>query len=107
MYVAVEFFRKIDNFLDAKLPISRALAFFALRIPFIVAQITPVGVLLAILIVFGITVNTNGIVALKSSGVSIVYLFKPVLVIGLIFSALIFFFSEVAVPITVRRANKI
>ena len=107
IYMAVDFFGKIDNFLEAKLPISRALAFFALKIPFIVAQITPVGVLLAVLIVFGLMVNSNEIVALKSGGVSVFYLFKPVLVLGLIFSALLFFFCEVLVPITMGRANKI
>jgi lipopolysaccharide export system permease protein len=107
IYVAVEFFGKIDNFLEARLPISRALAFFGLRIPFIVAQTTPVGLLLAVLIVFGLMVNNNEIVALKSSGVSIFYLFKPVLAVGLIFSALLFFLSEVLVPITIARANKI
>lgn len=107
IYLAVEFFGRIDNFFDAKLPISRALVFLALRTPLIVAQITPVGVLLAVLIVFGIMVNNNEIVALKSGGVSIFYLFKPILVIGLIFSAVLFFFSEVAVPITMGRANKI
>ena len=107
IYVAVEFFGRIDNFLDAKLPISRALAFLALSIPFIVVQVTPVGVLLAVLIVFGIMVSNNEIVALKSGGVSILYLFKPVLVMGLIFSAILFFFGEVVVPITMGRANKI
>ena len=107
IYVAVEFFGKIDNFLEARLPISRALSFFALRIPFIVAQITPVGVLLAVLIVFGLMVNNNEMVALKSGGVSIFYLFKSVLVLGLIFSALLFFFCEVLVPITMGRANNI
>ncbi|UCG79681.1 MAG: LPS export ABC transporter permease LptG, partial [Desulfobacterales bacterium] len=107
IYVAVDFFGKIDNFLETELPISRALAFFGLRIPFIVAQITPVGLLLGVLIVFGLMVNNNEIVALKSSGVSIFYLFKPVLFVGLIFSALLFFFSEVLVPITIGRANKI
>jgi lipopolysaccharide export system permease protein len=107
IYIAVDFFGKIDNFLDAKLPISRALSFFALRIPFVVAQVSPVGVLLAVLIVFGLMVNNNELVALKSGGVSIVYLFKPVLVMGLIFSTLLFFFSEVMVPITMGKANKI
>ena len=107
IYLAIEFFGRIDNFFDAKLPISRALVFLALRTPLIVAQITPVGVLLAVLIVFGIMVNNNETVALKSGGVSIFYLFKPMLVMGLIFSALLFFFSEVAVPIAVGRANKI
>jgi len=107
IYMAVDFFGKIDNFLEARLPISRALAFFALRIPFIVAQITPVGVLLAVLIIFGLMANNNEIVALKSGGVSIFCLFKPVLVLGLIFSVLLFFFCEVLVPITMGRANKI
>jgi lipopolysaccharide export system permease protein len=107
IYLAVEFFGRIDNFLDAKLPISRALAFLTLKIPFIVAQIAPVGLLLAVLIVFGIMVNNNEIVALKNGGVSIFYLFKPILVMGLLFSALLFFFSEVAVPITMGKANRI
>lgn len=107
IYMAVDFFGRIDNFLDAKLPISRALSFFAFSIPFIVVQVTPVGVLLVVLIVFGIMVNNNEIVALKSGGVSILYLFKPVLVMGLILSAILFFFGEVVVPITMGRANKI
>jgi lipopolysaccharide export system permease protein len=107
IYLAVDFFGKIDNFLEANLPISRALAFFGLKIPFIVAQITPVGVLLAVLIVFGLMVNNNEIAALKGGGVSIFYLFKGVLVLCLIFSALLFFLSEVLVPITIGRANKI
>ena len=107
IYLSVDFFGEIDNFLEAKLPISRALTFFGLSTPYIVAQITPVGLLLAVLLVFGFMVNNNEIVALKSSGVSIFYLFRPVLVIGLIFSALLFFFSEVLVPITTARANKI
>jgi len=107
MYVAVDFFGKIDNFLDARLPISMALAFFVLKIPFIVAQVTPVGLLLAVLIVFGLMVNNNETVALKTGGMSIFYLFKPVLVTGLIFSVLLFFFCEVLVPITMGKANKI
>jgi lipopolysaccharide export system permease protein len=107
IYLSVDFFEKIDNFLDAKLPLSKAVVFFALRVPFIVAQITPVGVLLAVLIVFGLMARNNEIVALKSGGVSVYYLFKPVLVIGLIFSALLFFLSEVLVPMTMGRANRI
>ncbi len=107
IYVAVDFFGKIDDFLEAKLPISRALVFFGLRVPFIVSQITPVGLLLGVLIVFGLMVNNNEIVALKSSGVSIFYVFKPILVVGLIFTGFLFFFSEVLVPITIGRANKI
>jgi lipopolysaccharide export system permease protein len=107
IYLAVDFFEKIDNFVEAKVAMSRAVVFFALRIPFIVAQITPVGLLLAVIIVFGLMVRNNEIAALKSGGVSVRCLFKPILVIAAIFSALLFFFSESLVPMTMRRANEI
>ena len=107
IYLAVDFFEKVDDFLDAKVPLSRLVVFFALRIPFIVAQVTPVGVLLAVLIVFGLMVRNNEIVALKSGGVSISSLLKPVLVMGLTLSVFVFFLSDVLVPMTMVRANKI
>jgi lipopolysaccharide export system permease protein len=107
IYLTVDFFEKIDNFLDANLPLSKVLVFFGLRIPFVVAQVTPVGVLLAVLIVFGLMVKNNEMVALKSTGVSIFYVFKPALVMGLIFTALLFSLGEVLVPITMGGANEI
>lgn len=107
IYLTVEFFGKIDKFLDAKLALSRAVVFLLLKIPFIVAQVTPVGIVLAVSIVFGLMVRNNEVVALKSGGVSIYYLFKPVLVIGFILSLLLFFFNEVFVPLSTGKANEI
>ncbi|QTA84355.1 LPS export ABC transporter permease LptG [Desulfonema magnum] len=107
IYVAVDFFEKIDNFIEAGVPFSKAIVFFIFKIPFIVAQILPLCVLLAVLIVFGLMNRHNEINALKSSGVSIWQLLKPVLGMGLFFSLVLFLFSEVIVPITVGKANKI
>lgn len=107
IYIAVDFFEKIDDFLEAHLPFSTALIFFIFKIPFIISQIIPVCILLAVLIVFGLMSKNNEIIALKSSGVSIYYLLKPVLLIGFLFSILLFFLSEVIVPITMGKANRI
>ena len=107
IYLTVDFFERIDAFLEAELPLSRAVDFFALKVPFIVAQVMPVGVLLAVLIVFGLMVRNNEMLALQSSGVSIYYLFKPVLIIGLTFSVLLFFLGDVLVPLTTGKANEI
>ncbi|CAN2041425.1 lipopolysaccharide export system permease protein [Candidatus Magnetomoraceae bacterium gMMP-15] len=107
IYVAVDFFEKIDNFMEADLSIYRAVVFFALKLPFITAQILPVGVLLSILITFGLMRKNNEIVALKASGISVYYLVGPVLIIGLIFSMLLFILSEVFVPFTMIKANHI
>ena len=107
IYLAVDFFEKIDDFLEAGVPLSRALIFFTMRLPYVVSQVMPVGVLLAVLIVFGLMVRNNEIVALKSGGISISYLWKPVIVLGLVFGIFLFVFSEGLVPMSTWKANEL
>jgi len=107
IYVAVDFFEKIDDFMEAGLPLSKAISFFIFKIPFIMAQIFPVAILLAVLIVFGLMNKYNEIIALKSGGISIYQLLRPVLLLGICASIFLFFFSEVLVPVTVEKANRI
>lgn len=107
IYVIVDFFEKVDDFLEKGVPLIRALVFFSLKTPFILAQILPVCILLAVLITFGLMNKNNEIIALKSSGVSIYTLFKPILAMGIVFSILLFALSEIIVPITMAKANAI
>lgn len=107
IYVAVDFFEKIDDFMEAGLGFSKVVTFFIFEIPFIISQIIPVCILLAVLIVFGLMSGNNEIVALKSSGVSIYYMLKPVLLIGFMIAVLVFLFSDVIIPITREKANHI
>lgn len=107
IYVVVDFLEKIDDFMEAGLPFSKTLSFLIFKIPFIIAQITPVAILLSILIVFGLMSKYNEIVALRSSGTSTYQLLRPALTIGIILSVLLFFVSEILVPITMGKANRI
>lgn len=107
IYLAVDFFEKIDNFLDADVPFFKMVFFFVFKMPFVVSQMLPVCVLLAVLIVFCLMVKNNEIVALKSSGVSIYYILRPVIVLGVFFTFLLIFLSEVLVPVTVEKSNRI
>ena len=107
IYLAVDFFEKIDNFMEASLPFSKIISFFQFKIPSIVVRIAPVGILLAVIIVFGLMNKNNELIALQSSGVSIYYLLRAVVLIGLLLSILIFLLSELIVPITISKANRI
>ncbi|MGM0451670.1 MAG: LPS export ABC transporter permease LptG [Thermodesulfobacteriota bacterium] len=107
IYLSIDFFGKIDNFLASDLGAGQILLFFLYKIPLIVSQITPVGVLLSVLIVFGLMNKNNEIVALKSSGISVFYLLLPIAVLGVIFSVALFVFSEAVVPISISRSNRI
>ena len=107
IYLIVDFFEKVDDFIEKGVPLVRSLVFLTYKIPFILAQILPVCFLLAILVVFGLMNKNNEIIALKSSGMSVYGLFKPVLVLGVLFSVVLFSLSEVAVPITMAKSNAI
>jgi lipopolysaccharide export system permease protein len=107
IYVVVDFFEKADNFMKSGLPFSRTLVYFLLNIPFIISQISPVSILLAVIIIFNLMNKNNETLALRASGVSFFSLLRPVLLIGVAGSLLLFFFSDVVVPITTTKANRI
>ncbi len=107
LYVAIDFFEKIDNFMSQDLPVTLAISFLVLKTPLIIAQTTPISLFLSVIVVFGLMGKNNEVLALKSSGISVYTLLKPVTVIGLIFSILLFFFSEIIVPLTITHSNRI
>lgn len=107
IYLIVDFFEKIEKFMRAGLPMSRVITFFLFNMPFIIAQVFPVSVLLSILIVFGQMSRHHEIIALNSAGVSVYYLFKPLFFIGIFATVCLFCFSEGIVPMTKDIAEKI
>jgi len=107
IYLSVDFFENVDKFINAGLPVSRILLFFQLKLPLIMAQITPVGILLAVLITFGLMNKNNEIIALKSGGMSVYHFLRPILFLGVLITVSLFFLSEIVVPITISKANEI
>ena len=107
VYIAIDFFDKIDKVLDSGLPLSEFLAFFLLKIPLVIVQITPAAALIATLVVFGLMKRHNEITALKSCGLGIGSLLKPAVVTGTGFCLMLFVLSEMVVPLTISQANLI
>ena len=107
LYVIVEFFNKADNFMKAGLSISRLIRYLQLKLPQIIVQITPIGVMLAVLVALGLMNKNNEIIALKSGGGSVYLLLRAVLSIAVLLSIVLFFLSEIVVPITINKANRI
>ena len=59
LYLLIDFFEKIDNFLEKGKAAGLILKFFVLNIPFIIEQMSPVCVLLAGVITLGVLNHTN------------------------------------------------
>ncbi|KJS32105.1 MAG: hypothetical protein VR64_08315 [Desulfatitalea sp. BRH_c12] len=107
IYLTVDFIEKVDNFIDAGVPLIMAGVHLAFRLPLILVQITPVASLLAVMITFGLMAKNNELLALRSSGISLASLVGPIVRFGiaaLLFSILM---AEIVAPMTVNRANQI
>ena len=107
IYLAVDFFQKVDNFIMAEVPLIRMISYFLLKLPLVISQLTPICILLTVLITFGLMNKNNELIALKSGGVSVYFLLRPVFVIGVVSSICLFILAEVIVPVSISKANKI
>jgi lipopolysaccharide export system permease protein len=107
IYLVVDFFEKLDNFVEAQVAGQRIALFFLLNIPFVIYQIAPLAVLLAVLVVFGLMNKHSEIIALRAGGISHFSILKPAVAVGLVFSAALFLFADIMVPMTMEKANKI
>ncbi len=107
IFVSVDYLGTMDKFLRAGMPLLKAFGYVLLRVPFMVAQLIPAVILLTLIIVFGLMNRNNEILILKSSGISAFYFFRSTLVAGFILSIFLFLLSEIIVPITFFKTNKI
>jgi len=107
IYLAVDFFEKIDNFLEAGVPATKAFWYFLFKIPLVITHVLPISLLLSILVTFGLMRKQNELIALKSGGVSIFRLFKSVAALGILSTGLLLLLSEMVVPAAMTRSNHI
>jgi len=107
IYLVIDFFGKIDKFLEVNVPINVAFSYFIYQIPFVAQQMTPLSVLISVMLMLGIMSKHNEIVAMKNSGLSTFNLAYPLIAISIIIGIGSFFLSESIVPITSSMANNI
>ena len=107
IYLLVDFFEKIDDFTNAGKPISLALEYFLLTIPFVVDQLGPVFILLAGVISLGILNHTNELTALKAGGVPLRLIIRPLIFGSVFFTILFIAAAQWLLPVTIAATNNI
>jgi lipopolysaccharide export system permease protein len=107
VFTVVDFFSRIGRLARTDADFSRILLYMLLKIPQIFVLMFPVSVMLAVLIVFGVMNKNNEILALRSSGISLSYLVKPLVIIGIMMSIVLFGVAETIVPDTTTLSNRI
>jgi LPS export ABC transporter permease LptG len=71
--------------------------------PSMIYTITPLSVLIAVLVVFGVLNRSSELTAMKATGISLYRIVLPVLVISCVLATSLFFFDEFYLPKANRR----
>lgn len=107
IYLVIDFLEKIDRFTQKHgSPVHIAL-FFLCKIPEIISQVIPMAVLMGTLLTLGLLSRNSEIIAMKGSGISLIKISAPILIIGFCFSILTILSNEFVVPKTSQQMKYI
>lgn len=88
-------------------PISLALTILGLHMPEILVITIPIGVLWASFLVFARLNNDSEIIAMRTSGISLLKILRPVILFGIMTSITTFTINELIVPYSSPLARKL
>ncbi len=98
LFVLVNFMDLFDDVQTNRVKGIVVMHYYVFFSPQILHLITPVGVLVAVLITFGILARRNEITAMKAAGISIYRVTLPALALGLVVSSGMFGLAEFILP---------
>ena len=98
MFHVFTFFELLSDVIKNHVPMSRVFTYLFFLSPRLIYRFTPVSVLTAVLVVFGVLTKNNEVTAFKACGVSMYRLTVPVLAGGLLLSGGLFAFDHYWVP---------
>ncbi|MFZ5774483.1 MAG: LptF/LptG family permease [Thermodesulfobacteriota bacterium] len=107
IYLLVDFFERVDNFLEAGKGVGLTVKYLLFRLPAICDQLLPVCILLAGVITLGVLNLHFEFMALMASGISVFRIIRPLLVAGGLVTLLAVAAGQWLLPPTSARANRI
>ena len=107
VYLVVDFFEKLRNFLKEDADPIVMLLFFLYRIPDISFQLAPLAALMATILTLGFLNKNQEITAMRSCGMSFFQIATPFLAFGMVASTILFAFTAVVVPLANKQAKYI
>lgn len=107
IYLLIDFFERIDNFLEAGQTTGLAIRYLLLKAPLIAEQLLPICILLAGVITLGLLNHSRELLALQAGGICITRTIKPLIGGGLFFTLLALANSQWLMPPTISASNAI
>lgn len=107
LFLVIDFLEKVHVFIKQGSSLLDILAYLFFRLPLIIQRVTPIAVLIATLISISQLSRLSEITAMRACGASIIWLAKPLIIVGLLISVVMFIAGETIVPAATQRMQSV
>lgn len=107
LYLLIEFFERVDNFIEHQAAPSLYVAYFLNKIPLIISQVSPLACLMGVFMTLGGLNRSNELAAMQAGGISLRRIVAPMLLFAVGMTLLMLAANEYLVPETVRKSTYI
>lgn len=107
LFLVFDFFDRFDNILPEDVAFGTVVKYFLLKIPLTLNLMLPIAMLVTTLLTIGILSKNSEITAMRASGVTILWIARPLFALGLFVSLFSIFLSETVIPYSSRRVREI
>jgi len=105
IYLLIDFFEKIGDFLDYQAGPSHYLSFVLNNIPVIITQVLPLAILMTVVLTLGSLSRTNELTAMRSCGLGLWRIIRILMLLAFFISTLQLIGNETLVPVSARNLN--
>jgi LPS export ABC transporter permease LptG/LPS export ABC transporter permease LptF len=105
LFLIFTYFELLSDIVRKKIPFFTQIEYLLNFLPSVVYQVTPLAVLLAVLVMFGLMQKSNEITAMKATGVSIYRAVVPIMVIALGLAGCLFMLDQWYLPYANKRVE--
>jgi len=107
IYLLIDFFEKVDDFIEAAAPVAAYFAYFLGTLPMIIVQVIPLALLMAAFMTIGGLSRTGELTAMRAGGMSLLRITRPLLAAAVILTILVILLQELVLPLTARATREI
>lgn len=107
LFIIVTLFQLLDQITRNKIEWVVVANYLFFLMPMVLNYMTPLAVLVAVIVTFGLLDKSSQVVALKASGQSIYRMAAPVVLISVLLSGVIFLNQDYVLPFTNRRQDNL
>jgi len=107
IYLLIDFFEKVDDFIEVAAPVPLYFAYFLGNLPMIVVQVIPLAMLMAAFMTIGGLSRTGELTAMRAGGMSLLRITRPLLAAAVVLTVLVILLQELVLPLTTSATRDI